>query len=233
MIPLLVKGRDGIREWEAAVDKLAPVIGKEAVEANEKYRNSVEELSLSWDKVKVQAEESTIPALSKLTSWFANNFQSMKAGLAGGFGAAAILKDQQALTKAAVDGLKQQSSAQDELLRKGEQIQASLQKTFQIEKDGGSAAFALEKARQQLNDDVQAGLWKQASAIQSQLPELQKAADLEAQRVAHAKQVAASYKSLQESFAKGGASPLFKSKPIDLTKGTEVLFGPQPKDPNA
>src|SRR5205807_8796348 len=106
MMPLLVKGRDGIREWEAAVDRLAPVIGKEAVEANEKYRNSVEERSLSWDKVKVQAEQSTIPTLSKLTSWIANNFQSLKAGMAGGLGAAAILKDQQALTKAAVDSVK-------------------------------------------------------------------------------------------------------------------------------
>src|SRR6266481_4895992 len=229
MIPVLMKGRDGILEWEKAVDTLGPKIGKEAVAANEAYRKSTEELSLSWDKFKVQVEESTIPALSKLTSWFANNFQSMKAGLAGGFGAAAILKDQQALTKAAVDGLKQQSSAQDELLRKGEQIQASLQKTFQIEKDGGQAGYALDQARQQLNDAVQNGLWKQASAIQAQLPALQKAADLEAQRVARAKQLAASYAALQESFTKGGARPLLKTPKTDPTAGIEALFGLQPK----
>src|SRR6266481_7095805 len=159
--------------------------------------------------------------------------EAIKAGLAGGFGAAAMLKDQQAAQALLTTGVKEESAAKDELLRKGEQIQASLQKTFEIQKVGGTAAYALEQARQRLNDDIQAGLFKEASAIQSQIPELQKAADLEAQRVAHAKQVAASYKSLQDSFAKGGASPLFKSAPIDLTKGTEALFGPQPKDPNA
>jgi hypothetical protein len=230
LIPLLNKGRDGIQAWEAAVDKLGPVIGEEAVKANEKYRASVEELSLSWDKVKVQAEQSTIPTLSKLTSWIANNFQGIKAGfLYGGFGAAAILKEQKAAQDALVASVKDESAAKDELLKKQEQIQASLQNTFELEKAGGSAALALEKARQQLNDDVQAGLFKEASAIQSQLPALQAAADLEAQRVARVKQLAASYASLQESFAKGGAKPLLRIPKADPTAGIEALFGPQPK----
>src|SRR6266403_2396312 len=233
MIPILMKGRDGILEWEKAVDKLGPTIGKDAVAANEKYRASNEELSLSFDKLKVNASTSFGPTIAKTTSWIANSMEAIKAGLAGGFGAAAMLKDQQAVQSAFVTGTKEESAAKDALLRKGEQIQASLQKTFEIQKVGGTAAYALEQARQRLNDDIQAGLFKEASAIQSQIPELQKAADLEAQRVVHAKQVAASYKSLQDSFAKGGASPLFKSAPIDLTKGTEALFGPQPKDPNA
>src|SRR6266403_902702 len=43
MIPLLLKGKDGILEWEKAVDTLGPKIGKEAVDANEKYRKSGEE----------------------------------------------------------------------------------------------------------------------------------------------------------------------------------------------
>ena len=230
MIPLLVKGRDGIREWEAAVDKLAPVIGKEAVEANEKYRNSVEELSLSWDKVKVQAEQSTIPTLSKLTSWFANNFQSMKAGLAGGLGAAAMLKDQQAAQQALTDEVKKTSAANDASLRKGEEIQASLEKTFEIQKAGGSAAYALEKARQQLTDDIQNHQWEAASGIQSQLPGLEKAAALEAQRAARAKQLADSYASMQKFFDSGAiVKPLLKTPKVDTTAGIEALFGPQPK----
>src|SRR6266478_3555067 len=121
MIPLLAKGREGILEWEKAVDKFGPVIGKDAVDANEKYRNSVEELSLSWDKVKVQAEQSTIPTLSKLTSWFANNFQSIKAGfLGGGLGAAAMLKDQQAAQQALTDEAKKTSAAKGDQLLKQE-----------------------------------------------------------------------------------------------------------------
>jgi hypothetical protein len=229
LIPLLNKGREGIQSWEAAVDKLGPVIGKEAVAANEKYRDSIEELSLSWDKVKVQAEQSTIPTLSKLTSWVANNFNSIKAGLAGGFGAAAMLKDQQAVTKAVVDGAKQESAAKGDVLKMQEKIQASLQETFELQKAGGSAALALEKARQQLNDDVAAGLFKEASAIQSQIPELQKAADLEAQRAAHVKQMAASYASVMASIAHGSVKPLLPSKKSDPTAGLEAMFGPQPK----
>src|SRR5260370_19399966 len=76
LIPLLNKGRDGIREWEAAVDRLGPKIGKEAVEANEKYRKSVEELSLSWDKLKVDLEQRVVPSLSKATPWLEENLHT-------------------------------------------------------------------------------------------------------------------------------------------------------------
>src|SRR6266478_4886134 len=233
MIPVLMKGRDGILEWEKAVDTLGPKIGKEAVDANEKYRKSVEEMSLSWDKFKVQVEESTIPALSKLTSWFANNFQSMKAGLAGGFGAAAILKEQQAAQAALVNGAKEESATKDALLRKGEELQASLEKTFEIQKAGGSAGYALEKKRQELTDAIQNHQWEAASGIQSQLPGLEKAAALEAQRVARAKQLAESYASMQKFFDSGAiVKPLLKTPKADPTAGIETLFGPQlKKDP--
>src|SRR6266481_5042122 len=229
MIPVLMKGRDGILEWEKAVDTLGPKIGKEAVDANEKYRKSVEEMSLSWDKFKVQVEESTIPALSKLTSWFANNFQSMKAGLAGGFGAAAILKEQQAAQAALVNGAKEESATKDALLRKGEELQASLEKTFEIQKAGGSAGYALEKKRQELTDAIQNHQWEAASGIQSQLPGLEKAAALEAQRAARAKQLADSYASMQKFFDSGAiVKPLLKTPKADPTAGIEALFGPQP-----
>ncbi len=233
LIPLLNQGRDGIDKWTAAVDRLGPVIGKEAVEANEKYRDSIGELSLAWDKLKVQTEQSTIPALSKLTSWFANNFQSIKAGLAGGFGAAAILKDQQAAQQALTDEVKKTSAAKDDQLRKQEALTASEQHSFEILKAGGTAAFALEQARQNLTDAIQAGLWKQASAIQSQLPGLQKAAELEAQRAARAKQLADSYASMQKFFDSGAiVKPLLKTPKADPTAGIEALFGPQlKKDP--
>ncbi|HZV89567.1 MAG TPA: hypothetical protein VFF95_18610 [Candidatus Binatus sp.] len=228
LIPLLNKGREGIGEWEAALDKLGPVIGKEAVKANQDYKKSIEELSLSWDKVKVDVEQSVIPSLSKATSWIANNFQGIKAGfLGGGMGGAAMLRDQQAQTQSAVDGTKQESAAKDELLKKQEQIQASLQSIYEMHKAGGSAALALETARQKMTDDVAAGLFKEADAIQSQLPQLQKAADLEAQRAAHAKQLAASYAAVMASAA-GPIRPLLPTKKSDPTAGIEALFGKQP-----
>ena len=231
MIPLLMKGRDGILEWEKTVDALGPKIGKDAVAANEAYRRSVEEMSLSWDRFKVKAEEALTPALAKATSWFAKlNFESL---LAGGMGVGDVFKDQTAAQQASTEEAKKQSAVQDELLRKGEQLELSLEKKFQIEKDGGQAGYALDQKRQELNDAIANHRWKDASAAQALLPALQKAADLEALRLVHAKQLAASYASLQESFAKGGASPLLKIPKSDPTAGIEALFGPQTKDPLA
>ncbi len=140
-----------------------------------------------------------------------------------------VFKDQTAARQAATEEVKKQAAAQDELRRNGEQIQASLQERFELLKAGGSAAYALEKKRQELTDDVQNGLFKEASAIQSQLPGLEKAAALESQRVAHAKQLAASYASIQKFFD-GGAivKPLLKIPKSDPTAGIEKLFGQQP-----
>ena len=231
LIPILNKGRDGIVEWEAAVDRLGPKIGKEAVEANEKYRKSVEELSLSWDKVKVDVEQSVVPSLAKASSWLANNFQSIKAGFAGGFGAGAILKAQGEAQQASTNAAKAESAAKDESLRKQELLTNSLKEGFEVMKLGGSAAYALSQARLELEGAVQNGLWKEASAIQSQLPGLEKAAALEAQRNARAQQLLNTYQEIEKSFAKGASRPLLKVPAIDTSKGTEALFGPQTKNP--
>src|SRR5262249_14172923 len=72
---------------------------------------------------------------------------------------------------------------------------------------------------------------KEASAIQSQLPGLEKAAALEAQRVARAKQIAATYEAIEKSFAKGAPKPFTVIPKVDPTKGIEALFGPQAKNP--
>src|SRR6267143_1431418 len=231
MIPILMKGREGIAEWEKAVDKLGPVIGKDAVAANEKYRASNEELSLSFDKLKVNATTSFGPAMAKSTSWVASSMEAIKAGfLGGGAGAAAMLKDQQAAQQALVAAVKDESAATDGLLRKREQIGASLEKTFEIQKAGGSAAYDLENKRQELTAAIQNHQWEAASGIQSQLPGLQKAAALEAQRTAEAQRLAASYASIQKFFDNGAiVKPLLKIAPTDPTAGIEALFGPQPK----
>ncbi len=232
LIPLLNKGREGILEWEAAVDKFGPKIGKDQVEALEKNRAAVEAVSLQWDKFKVDAETNILPILTKLTKWFNENggFSAVLAGMAGGRGAAAILQAQQKANEAATNAAKQESSAKDESLRKQEKLNNSLKENFEVMKLGGSAAYALSQARLELEGAVQNGLWKEASAIQSQLPGLEKAAALEAQRVAHAKQLAASYASLQKFFDKGSiVKPLLKTPKADSTAGIEALFGPQPK----
>ncbi len=233
LIPILNKGREGILEWEGAVDNFGPKIGKEAVEANEKYRASVETLSLQWDKLKVDLEQSVLPVISKMAKSFndGGGLKAVIAGLAGGAGAAAILKDQLAAQKALTDEAKKTSAATDETNRKNEAVAASFQRSFEIQKAGGTAAFALEQARQTITDDIGAGLFKEASAIQSQLPGLEKAAALESFRAEEAKRTLASYQAMVASFAKGAPKPLLPIPKTDPTKGIEALFGPQTKNP--
>jgi len=70
MIPILHEGqREGIAEWEKAVDKLGPVIGKDAVLPRKIPPHQMKELSLSFDKLKVNATTSFGPAMAKSTSW--------------------------------------------------------------------------------------------------------------------------------------------------------------------
>lgn len=238
MIPLLDKGREGIMQWTAEVDKYGAVIGKDAVQANEKYRESVESLSLQWDKLKVDAETEVLPLFTKLTKAINDN-----GGLLGTLASAgdAVLPTfgllsfaHSASSNPAVEQTKQETAAKDALLKKQDELQASLKDMFELQKAGGSAALALEQKRLDLTDAIAAERWADASAIQSQLPELQKAADLEAQRAAHAKQLAASYAAVMASIAAGPAKPFLPFKKSDPTAGIEALFGPQPKkDPLA
>ena len=232
LIPLLNKGRDGIKEWEEAVDRLGPKIGKEAVEANEKYRKSVEELSLSWDKVKVDVEQSVVPALAKASSFLADALHNTHIGTSSLDAASvvAIISDQKTASDAATVAAKAESAAKETSLRKQEELNAAQQKGFETLRAGGSAAYALSQARLDLEGAVQNGLWEQAKAIQSQLPGLQKAADLEAQRKAHAEQLAHTYAAIQKTF-ESGTKPLLKLPVTDLSKGTTALFGEQPKNP--
>ena len=226
LIPILNKGRDGILEWENSVDAFGPKIGSQAVAANEKYRASVEKLSLQWDAFKVNVEQDVLPTLSKIADHL--NGDKIRAFLKEGpIGYADAVAKLQVANAGITEENKKQSEQSTEQRKKEDEFQASLQRTFEIQKSGGIAAFNLEQARRQITDDVQAGLFKQASAIQSQLPALEKAAALEAQRAAEAKRLAASYESVLASLGKP-IKPLLKTPTADPTKGIESLFGSQP-----
>lgn len=213
MIPLLNKGRDGIKEFADMVDRYGPKIGKDAVEANERYEKSVTQLGLQWQKFKVDVEQSVLPVLAKLGN--ALDFQAIKAGLAGGVGGAKILQEQQKANAAATEEIRKQSAAKDDSLLKQEQINAKLQQMFETQRAGGTAAYALEQARLNLQGAVENGLWKQASAIQSQIPALEEAARIEAVRIENAKKLSESYKALEKFFAAGAVvRPALPDKPI-------------------
>lgn len=72
LIPLLNKGSQGLREFEAVVDEYGPKIGKDATRANEDYLLSQQKLKLAWDSVIVSAETSFLPVITKVTTFMAD-----------------------------------------------------------------------------------------------------------------------------------------------------------------
>ncbi|HWY42638.1 MAG TPA: hypothetical protein VNX66_04030 [Candidatus Sulfotelmatobacter sp.] len=231
LIPLMNKGRQGIEEWREAVDKFGPIVGEKAVDALEKHKKSVTELSLEYDRMKVDVEQSVLPTLTKLTNWFNTHggFQGVLAGLGGGRGAAAVLKAQLEAQQALTAEANEDSEKKNESLHKQEELNNSLQKNFDILKFGGTAAYALSQARLDLEGAVQNGLWKQASAIQSQLPALEKAAQLEVQRAATAERFRKTMESLQQGAA--FVKPALPQKPLEHNE-LAVLFPNLNRDKN-
>ena len=63
MIPFLNKGREGVEEFEDAVNVFGPKITKQGIEATENWKTSVEKLSLAWDGLKVNLTEEILPRL--------------------------------------------------------------------------------------------------------------------------------------------------------------------------
>src|SRR5260221_270975 len=68
MIPFLNKGRNGILEFEDAVDTFGPKITKQGIENTEAWKVSVEKLSLSWQNMAVTISDQVLPALTKTTT---------------------------------------------------------------------------------------------------------------------------------------------------------------------
>jgi integrase len=237
MIPFLDKGAEGIKEFNDLVDKFGPKIGKDAVDANEKYKKSVVQLDLEWQNFKVTIEQAVLPALTKLNSvdWGAT-WAGFKGALGSGpLGAAKAVADLQVQRAAAADEAHKEADAED-AKRSAIEKQVALQEaSFETLKAGGTAAYALEQAREKMAAEIAVHHFDAATDIFNQLPALQEAADLEAQRVARAKQLAATYKAISDTFASGNFSrPNVPSKPLDpsQSKGLESLFGKQPgKDP--
>src|SRR6202022_1126598 len=67
MIPFLNKGRQGILEFEEAVDTFGPKITKQGIANTEAWKVSVEKLSLSWQNLAVTISDNVLPALTKST----------------------------------------------------------------------------------------------------------------------------------------------------------------------
>jgi hypothetical protein len=237
MIPFLNKGAEGMKEFNDLVDKFGPKIGKEAVEANEKYKQSTVQLDLQWQHFKVTIEQGVLPILTKLNSidW-GEKWAGFTGALANGpVGAVKAVAELQAARAASAAEAHKEADAAEAKLSADAKDNAIKEEAFEKLKAGGSAAYALEQARSKMTAEIDVHHFDAATKIFDSLPGLQKAADLEALRVENTKRLAASYKSISEQFASGNFSgPNVHSKPLDpsQSKGLESLFGKQPgKDP--
>jgi hypothetical protein len=229
MIPFLNKGAEGMKEFNALVDKFGPKIGKEAVEANERYKQSTVQLDLEWQHFKVTIEQGVLPVITKLNSidW-SEKWAGFKGALSGGpIGAMKAMLDLQAARALAAAEAHKEADA-EEAKRSSLEKQVALQEeVFSKLKAGGSAAYALEQAREKMTAEIAVHHFDAATTIFNSLPGLQKAAELEAKRAVEAKRVAASYASVIASLGQP-VKPLLQIPTADPTKGIESLFGKQP-----
>jgi hypothetical protein len=224
MIPFLNMGREKIQEFNAMVDQYGPKIGVEAVKANEDFLMSQAKLNLIWQSLSVTAEQTFLPALAKIAGAIADltkkttdfwsamktetwtdigkywlNVASGKPSGTGmsvpvptNSGNADVAKD--AANKKIEDALKRQEDAYDRI------------------KAGSAAVYALESKRAAIAVLVDAGKFKEAAALQSQIPALEEAVKLDKERTAEMKHWLEVQAHLDAAVAKqsaGGQTPLF------------------------
>lgn len=240
MIPFLNKGRDGVLQFEDAVDTFGPKISKQGIENTENWKIAVEKLSLSWQGMAVTISDQVLPALTKTTTGIAGLVRGASVLTGASLTAIGALAKGQNLSGALAGYFAERtaetgSDADDlALQRKNEAIalyKEHYKEVYDLEKSGGAAQLALSQAQEKITAAIQQEDFKTAARLEETLPILQKTADAEKQRLAAAKQLAETYAAIHKSFANGAPKPLQRSGPIDTSKSTEALFGVQPKNP--
>jgi hypothetical protein len=225
MIPFLNMGREKMQEFNAMVDEYGPKIGVDAVKANEEFLMSQAKLNLIWQNLSVTAEQTFLPVLTKIAAAMADltrttvtywstlktetwseignfwlNSKSSRNKVGGSIplptnsGNADVAKD--AANKKIEDSLKRQEDAYDRI------------------KAGSAAVYALESKRAAIAVLVDAGKWKEAANLQSQIPGLEAAVKLDKERTAEAARLAVytdNQKNFYDKYLNQGVSkgPLF------------------------
>jgi hypothetical protein len=238
MIPFLNKGREGILEFQDAVDTFGPKITNEGIKNTDEWKVSVEKLSLAWKDLAVTISDEVLPAMTKGAEGVAGLLRgvSVLSGSALEAGKAALSGDS---VSGAVAGYLALRTAQtgankdeeDALQRKNEAIEAYQQhykEIYELEKAGGKDQLAYAEAQQNITAAIQANDNKTAARLEATLPMLKAAADAEALRAVNAARVAATYAAIEKSFEKGAPKPLQKFGDI---KPNTSLWNTTPEDP--
>lgn len=196
LLPVLVKGSQGIKEYSDLVEQFGGKVDKSAVKNTEEWKKSTVALGTAWDGVKISANDA-LPTLAAINTAMANlvktatnestwdvirdNF-SLFTG--GGLSAKVTTEhdiksngnpQQQAAAKADHDASVQKQIDADK-------ARASEEKLFNIEKEGGTAGAALKHAELEVSRAVADEDFNAATAIQKTIPLLREAADLEKKR---------------------------------------------------
>jgi hypothetical protein len=224
MIPFLNKGREGILEFQDAVDTFGPKITNEGIKNTEEWKVSVEKLSLAWKELAVTISDEVLPAMTKGAEGVAGLLRgvSVLSGAALEAGKAALSGDS---VSGAVAGYLALRTAQtgankdeeDALQRKNEAITAYQQhykEIYELEKAGGKAQLEYLQAQEAITAAIQANDNKTAARLESTLPTLKAAADAEVARLAAAQRLAATYAAIEAGFKKGAPKPLPKFEDV-------------------
>ncbi|VVB52229.1 Uncharacterised protein [uncultured archaeon] len=191
LIPLLDKGRAGLEEFEAIVDRYGPKIGVEAKEANEAYLVSQTKLSLAWDSMKVAAEESILPTIARIitaladatratNTWFTDLGRGIQYAGAAGLSFVTGFSTEEILNKA-----NPPSEAAKKKDEESPLLLAALKERVAWIKAGGQAEYTVKATEEEITELMQVGTaaaLRQAAALEEQLPKLRVAAELEKQR---------------------------------------------------
>ena len=235
MIPFLNKGRAGVEEFNKIVTEFGPNITKNGIEANEDWKVSTVKLSLAWESFAVAMESEVLPVLSKLVSVMASmvhgtgDFVSGAIAGAHKLGGAAVAFTGAIMNPATsgnafsiasqrVAEIDEQehggSDAVDSKRKLTEEEQrfiATQRESYEIEKAGGQAAYALLQARERVTNEVAKEHYQLATHILSdEIPALERAVALEKQRAAEAERLANTHAALEKIFQNGGTRPLPK-----------------------
>src|ERR1700733_3428414 len=239
MIPFLNKGREGILEFQDAVDTFGPKITNQGIKNTEEWKVSVEKLSLAWKDLAVTISDEVLPAMTKGAEGVAGLLRgvSVLSGAALEAGKAALSGDSVSGAIAGYFASRQQvgpdKNEELALQRKNEAIEAykeHYKELYELEKAGGKDQLAYAEAQKDISAAIQQQDFKTAARLEETLPMLKAAADAEALRAVNAARVAATYAAIEAGFAKGAPRPL---QQIKLPKVSTALWNTTPEDPLA
>jgi hypothetical protein len=238
MIPFLNKGRDGILEFEEAVNVFGPKITESGVKSTEAWKIANEKLSMSFKDLTVRVADDVLPMLTKVTELAASSIRGF--GVASGAGLRAIAAYASGRDPATAASLylaertaetAGPSEAETKRLKNSQDAVDAYKNhykgLFEMQKAGSEAQLSLDTARNEVAEALAQENFKSAAQIQSTIPMLERNVELYKEQVDAAERIHRSWLAMEKSFA-NPSRPFAPVKRNEKRVDTSGLFGPQP-----